>query len=140
MRINGRGTRRLLSIVTLLILVAAACVTTTVVLMARAISARDEMIEQLEPSAKRYADLCSMVRISLRQTDRNLTSENRMMVEAAKLQFQNLALDEFRDVKLCAPKGAVIDPDHFGLFCTKAFRDDVPCMRTIVKLAAIYVR
>ncbi len=94
----------------------------------------------LESADLRLDRHCAFERIQLEQLQADLRSPRENTSRAARAAFSTLANTDFREVKLCAPEGAPLDPGDRALRCTVEFDADSACMQAIVANALLYVR
>ncbi len=102
--------------------------------------ANDQIDEnrRLAVPAGKLRDHCAFERLNLEMMDQDLAGGRSRMRELAVSNFDDLAREDFREIKLCTPDGAWFDSE--AVFCGRMFRYDIGCMRALVKLARIYVR
>ena len=96
------------------------------------------------PSAAeiRLSEHCAWERTHLELLQTELRSDNQSTVMAAVNDFWMLADAGFREVKVCAPEGAPLDPGDDAFFCSagNARNDGGPCVQAIVANMLLYVR
>ena len=83
---------------------------------------------------------CAFERLQLEVLQTDLQSPVASRRDLAERTFSLLSETDFREVKLCAPEGAPIDPDDRSLMCSVEFNHDRPCMQAIVATMLLYVR
>lgn len=106
--------------------------------------------DELDAHRTRMSEYCGFERTHLELIDLELRSTNASTVIAAEHDLTVIADADFREVRLCAPEGAPLDPNDAGRMCMlvenagESWRapdyDVRPCMRRLVTNLLLYVR
>lgn len=85
--------------------------------------------------AKRLDRHCAFMMVQAKTLVDELHSPLPTMRQAAAQGFENLAVNDLRELRLCVTPDVQVDPNDRALQCSREFDSDVPCMIRILETA-----